>query len=255
MSLSLYRINRCLFLATWLVLSQSTLAQSSDSTPGSHPRSIHLQAQFFTFIDQKIAQANHRIQTQRQYILAQQAAWRHTGALPLDARNRLRKLTKDYALSSLHFNRTQDWQTLLARVDIIPASLTMAQAAVESAYGRSRFAKQANNYFGQWCFTQGCGLVPKKRPKGRHYEVQRFASPADSVWAYCMNLNAGHHYQDFRTLRAKLRAHHQPLTGLALSATLNGYSQRGQAYVELIQQIIRTHRLQDYDRGRNPKAS
>src|SRR5690606_39546165 len=74
----------------------------------------------------------------------------------------------------------EEWMTiLLRRLDIIPADLALAQAAMESAWGGSRFAREGNNYFGQWCFSKGCGLVPEKRPAGARYEVQRFDSPAE----------------------------------------------------------------------------
>ncbi|MFG1489074.1 glucosaminidase domain-containing protein, partial [Oceanospirillum sp. HFRX-1_2] len=78
---------------------------------------------------------------------------------------------------------------LLLRVSPVPAELVLVQAANESAWGRSRFAREGNNLFGQWCFSRGCGLVPSERPKGQYHEVAVFKSPQLSIRAYLKNLN------------------------------------------------------------------
>ncbi|PJE80249.1 hypothetical protein CI610_00776 [invertebrate metagenome] len=140
------------------------------------------------------------------------------------------------------------FQALLKRVDIIPVSLALVQSANESAWGTSRFAVEGNNLYGQWCFSQGCGIVPHKRPKGRTYEVRRFNSVTDSVHAYMINLNTHDSYKPLRTIRQSLRQQDKTITGPALAEGLTGYSTRGEDYVRELVSMIKTNHLLQYDR-------
>ena len=146
-------------------------------------------------------------------------------------------------LDSLFFNR------LLDRIDIIPASLALAQAANESAWGASRFAQQGNNLFGQWCFSKGCGLIPGGRPSGAKYEVQKFATVSDSVRAYMHNLNTHYQYERFRAIRATLRSKSEPVTGPILAEGLQAYSIRGMDYVDELIGMIASNSLVNFDVG------
>lgn len=132
---------------------------------------------------------------------------------------------------------------LLKRVDVIPPSLAMAQGANESAWGTSRFAKKANNFFGQWCFKKGCGIIPKKRDKGTKHEVRRFSNPQQSVGAYIFNLNTGRVYSLIRKLRAAARTKSTNPTGYVLAKGLIKYSQRREAYVKEIRSMISYNKL------------
>ena len=132
-------------------------------------------------------------------------------------------------------------------MDIIPPSLVMAQAANESAWGTSRFATQGNNLFGQWCFNQGCGLVPRSRPEGMSHEVEVFDSPYQSIRSYITNLNRHNAYQGLRDRRDALRAQGQFPDGATLAGGLEAYSERGQAYVHEIRAMINSNGLPDYD--------
>lgn len=134
---------------------------------------------------------------------------------------------------------TQWKQALLKKVDIIPPSLALAQAANESAWGTSRFATEGLNFYGQWCFSVGCGLVPDRRPDGKKYEVRLFESPSQSVQAYMLNLNAFHTYRDLRQKRLDLRNKNQNLMGERLAEGLLAYSQRREEYIKEIQAMIR----------------
>jgi|SRR5690554_1256036 len=134
-------------------------------------------------------------------------------------------------------------QQLLKRVDIIPASMVVAQAAAESGWGTSRFAQQAQNLFGQWCYNKGCGLVPKRRAAGATHEVQKFASLEQAVNAYFHNINTHYTYQPVRAHRAKLRRAGEAISGQLLIAGLTGYSSRGQAYVDELAELIRYNKL------------
>ena len=140
-----------------------------------------------------------------------------------------------------------DWPALLRRLDIIPPSLGIAQAANESGWGTSRFAREGNAIFGQWIFGQGPGMIPAQRPQGSAHRVRQFNFLIESVLGYAQNLNTHEAYQEFRRLRAEGRAAGAIPDGSALAATLVNYSVRGEAYVEDIQSIIRLNRLEPLD--------
>ncbi len=101
---------------------------------------------------------------------------------------------------------------LLIKIDEVPPSLVVAQAINESGWGRSRFAQEANNLFGMWCYTPGCGLVPERRRANDKHEVKRYASIQDSVNEYLRNINRNKAYRELRALRAGQRQRLQPLS-------------------------------------------
>ncbi|AJQ93661.1 glucosaminidase domain-containing protein [Gynuella sunshinyii] len=136
---------------------------------------------------------------------------------------------------------------LLLRVDKIPASLVLAQAANESAWGTSRFARRGNNFFGQWCFVRGCGMVPSQRDEGFVHEVKVFKSVDYSVRAYLLNLNTNPAYKKLRKIRRQLRENSNIPDGTSLAVGLSNYSQRGQAYVQEIIHMIEYNNLKDYE--------
>lgn len=131
---------------------------------------------------------------------------------------------------------------LLRRVDMLPPELVLAQAANESAWGTSRFAIRGNNFFGQWCYVKGCGLVPRARDDGASHEVARFSSPQASVRSYIHNINTNGAYLELRLLRAKARQQGEKPQAKQLVQGLDRYSERGQAYVDELLQMIRHNR-------------
>ena len=133
---------------------------------------------------------------------------------------------------------------LLLRVDIIPAAMVLAQAAVESGWGTSRFAEEANNFFGQWCFTQGCGIVPELRATSAKHEVRKFDSVEDSLNSYYRNINTHNAYRSLRDLRAKIRDKENEFTGSALIAGLGKYCGRGPVYISELHRIIHANNLE-----------
>lgn len=132
---------------------------------------------------------------------------------------------------------------LMVRLDIVPMSLALTQAAMESAWGTSRFAREGNNLFGQWCYQAGCGIVPKRRGEGQVHEVASFDDVDAAVASYLRNINSHRAYADLRAARADLRAANQPVTGNAMANHLLRYSERGLDYVEEIQSMIRVNKL------------
>ena len=136
----------------------------------------------------------------------------------------------------------EDWDRLLERVDAVALEVALAQSANESAWGQSRFAQQGNNFFGQWCYRKGCGIVPKKRDKGTRHEVAKFSSVNRSVRSYIKNINTGRVYSPLRQIRKKNRAAGKKPDALKQADGLIKYSQRRQAYVKEIKSMIRYNR-------------
>ncbi len=161
--------------------------------------------------------------------------------------NWLRDIARFYELDTREYMSKLFFDQLLQRVDIIPPSLALAQAANESAWGTSRFARQGNNLFGQWCFSKGCGLVPNARPVGEIYEVRKFDDVAASVQSYMHNLNTHYQYAGLREIRANKRKNNEPVTGSALAHGLYAYSIRGPEYVDELLVIIRVNNLLNLD--------
>lgn len=137
------------------------------------------------------------------------------------------------------------FEILLLRADMIPTSMVIAQAAVESGWGTSRFAVEAHNLFGQWCYSAGCGLVPERRAAGARHEVQKFADVEESLDAYYRNINTHNAYRQLRQLRATLRDQDGALTGNALAAGLERYSSRGSVYIDELRTMIRVNGLEN----------
>jgi len=143
-----------------------------------------------------------------------------------------------------------DVAALLRRVDIIPPSLAIAQAAEESGWGTSRFALEGNALYGQRTFRQGGGMVPVRRERGKRHEVKAFRGLPNSVATYMKNLNTHWRYSEFRAARAAMRARNRALDGFDLAVTLTAYSERGKAYIETIHTIIRRNALTEFDKAR-----
>jgi len=132
-------------------------------------------------------------------------------------------------------------QELLTRVDIVPVQLAIVQAAKESSWGRSRYAVEINNLFGQWCFNKGCGLVPMERSDGARHEVRKFNTVSDAIRSYMHNLNSHRNYSDLRKLRQDLRTKGQSIEGGDLVDGLLLYSERRQQYVDEIRSMIKQY--------------
>ena len=140
----------------------------------------------------------------------------------------------------------KDIPTLKVRMDIIPVSLAIAQAAKETGWGTSRFALEGNALFGQWTWS-GEGLKPKDADASEGHKVMKFNILQASVRAYQRNLNTHKTYKSFRKARAELRDAGKELDSIILSNYLDKYAETGIKYVEIIQQIIEQNNLKDFD--------
>ena len=135
---------------------------------------------------------------------------------------------------------------LMHRMDMIPVSIALAQAAKESGWGTSRFALEGNAIFGQWTWD-GQGIAPLKRDGGKNHKILKFPILRASVKAYKNNLNTHKSYSKFREKRKSLRSKNKKITGLALTDTLKNYAQTGSEYTKILNQIITQNRLSDFE--------
>tara|TARA_B100000575_G_scaffold290733_1_gene295016 strand:+ start:3110 stop:4177 length:1068 start_codon:yes stop_codon:yes gene_type:complete len=152
----------------------------------------------------------------------------------------LQKKYKQYGVSS------KDISTLKIRMDEIPVSLAIAQAAKETGWGTSRFAQEGNALFGQWTWS-GEGLKPKDADKNQGHKVMKFNVLQASVRAYQRNLNTHSSYKNLRKARAELRDKGKSIDSLVLVKYLNEYAETGEKYVEVLTQIIKQNNLKDFD--------
>lgn len=195
---------------------------------------------FFDFLRPVVRAENERVLEQRRHLktLLERAG---NGDLSRGDRQWLERMARRYRVDAEE--PAAQARALLDRVDVIPVSLALAQAALESAWGQSRFAREANNLFGEWCFEPGCGVVPKRRPAGKTYEVEAFDGVGASVRSYVHNLNSHPAYAELRRIRAGLREQGREPDGYAMAAGLTRYAAIGERYVEHIRGVIERNHL------------
>ena len=140
----------------------------------------------------------------------------------------------------------KDLSTLKIRMDEIPVSMAIAQAAKETGWGTSRFAQEGNALFGQWTWS-GDGIKPSDADNDSTHKVMKFKILQASVRAYQRNLNTHSSYKDFRSARAELRDKKKKLDSIILTEHLDKYAETGKEYVRVLQQIIKQNNLIDFD--------
>ena len=152
-----------------------------------------------------------------------------------DENEQLKKLMSEYKADSI--------DSLLTKIDIIPVSLILSQAIIESGWGTSRFAKQGNSLFGQRGTPNG-GMKPKD---SENVTVAKFDNIADSVKSYLKNLNTHRAYREFRSARKQMRDSGKNIDSLKLAKNLKSYSERGSSYIKDLTSIIKYNKLSQYD--------
>lgn len=201
----------------------------------------HRKAIFIKMTLPLILYVNQRIERQRvrlQYLRAIE----HTG-IPISPKDRewLVEMADRYDADP------GDIEGLLCHVDVVPPSLALAQAAVESGWGTSRFAREGNALFGQRVFRGENGIVPAGREVGERYKVRVFDALVDGVRAYVFNLNSHPAYETFRRERTQMREGAGTLDGATLAGSLEMYSVQREAYVEALRKVIRVNGLGAFD--------
>jgi len=154
----------------------------------------------------------------------------------------LKRRFKEYKIDD------QDLAKLKMRMDIVPVSLALAQAANESGWGTSRFALEGNALFGQWTWSKK-GISPKNKDPNASHKILQFQILKASVRAYKNNLNTHNAYQEFREKRAQLRQENKQITGLDLVTYVKNYASIGEKYVVILEDIIKRNSLTDFDRA------
>jgi len=152
----------------------------------------------------------------------------------------LKRRFKDYQIEK------EDIAELKLRMDIIPTSLAIAQAAKESGWGTSRFALEGNAMFGQWTWGKD-GIEPKDKKTNQDHKILKFPMLRSSVKAYMTNLNTHRGYKELRKARAELRRKNKNISGLELVNYLYNYAQTGSEYVKILKKIIKQNELTDFD--------
>lgn len=191
---------------------------------------------FFDFLRPVVEAENSRIRAQREHLQELVDALEADQSISTGDREWLARKAKRYRVKAEE--PLAQGRALLNRIDIVPVPLALAQAALESAWGQSRFAREANNLFGEWCFEPGCGVVPGQRPAGKTYEVEAFDGVGGSVRSYIHNLNSHPAYAELREIRAEARAEGERPDGYEMAAGLVNYAAIGEKYVQHIRSVI-----------------
>ncbi|MBL6863306.1 MAG: glucosaminidase domain-containing protein [Rhodospirillales bacterium] len=199
---------------------------------------------FFKIVLPIILKANNKIITDRQRLL--RIGIETNSLLGINALDKLWLA----AMSDKYKTRRDDVSQLLLRVDIIPPSIALAQAAEESGWGTSRFAIEGNALFGQWTYGVSNSLIPLGRDLGKKHRVKVFPTIFDAVKAYMHNLNTHNAYREFRKKRENLRKKNLPLFSEKLLGSLKNYSQRRDEYIKTVRSIISSNQLDIFDNAK-----
>ncbi len=196
---------------------------------------------FFRILHPLVEKENQKILQERAFV---KKFFKNFEQNPLiDGRDlaKLAQIAKKYRIKSL-YNKDEYFE----KIDTIPVSLVLAQAALESGWGKSRFAKIANNLFGEWTYGKN-GIVPKNRAPGKHHRIRVFHTIEESVASYMLNLNRHPAYREFRLARVLAKKAGRKFDGLQAAMTMQRYSQLGRRYNHLVSSIIRKNRLHKFE--------
>ena len=197
--------------------------------------------QFFAFIKPAVLAENKKILSLRAEVERLIVQLTLEQPFSLEDEALVAKLITQYKVSK-KFSLLKQLYELQLKVDVIPQALVLVQAANESAWGTSRFARIGLNFFGVWCYSEGCGMVPSSRNSGADHEVAAYSSVKQGVDRYLHNINTHRAYNVFRLIRGQLRDQNQPLAPEILATGLTAYSERGADYVLELTEMIRHNR-------------
>jgi len=211
---------------------------ATDQTVKSDSMSAGKKHEFISTLLPYIEEENRRLIALRKSVGAMFDKIERDRALSTSEQQQISKLASKYRVKGDPLVDVTARGEMLRKIDIIPSSLALAQAANESAWGESRFAQQANNLFGIWTYDQDKGLKPKRREEGKTHLVRIFDDFGESVRYYMYTLNSHPAYQELRQIRQQLRVSNQVIEGRKLAAGLEKYSAKGRVYIDLIQSLI-----------------
>ncbi len=193
---------------------------------------------FFHYLSPLIDAENKKILNQRKKMMSLYRKAQSGIELSRAEKHWLYHLSDRYDAAADNTGSPIPWQALKKRIDVIPKPLALIQAAIESAWGTSRFARQAKNFFGEHCTETGCGILPEKLDKKAAFEVKMFNSAGESVQSYIHNLNTHKAYGSFRQLRQEFRDKGKAPDAGALAETLQAYSDKKHTYIRKIQSML-----------------
>lgn len=232
-----------------LVLWSLTRSLTGDRLPdfSDYTNTTEKKEAFFSYLAPHVDEANAIILADRERLLEIRAdlepgdepGWRDNGWI--------HEKLEQYEFDPVEKVSDETLRLLAQRMDIIPPSMVLAQASVESAWGTSRFAREGNNLLGMRSYTPGTGMIPKRRPAGATWEVAAYDTVTEGLAAYIHNLNTHQPYLQLRASRASLRKQNKPIRGSALVDGLRSYSEQGYEYVAKIRGMIGSNNLEQYD--------
>jgi len=232
-----------------LLLWSLSRSITSDHLPdfSSYEKVDEKKEAFFSYLAPHVDEANADILTDRERLLDIRADLEPGEEPGRSDRGWVHKKLEQYEFDSVEKITDETLRLLAQRMDIIPPSMVLAQALVESAWGTSRFAREGNNLFGMRTYEPGTGMVPKRRPAGATWEVASYDTVTGGLAAYIHNLNTHGPYLRLRASRASLRKQNKPIQGSILVEGLRSYSEQGYEYVAKIRGMIRSNNLEKYD--------
>lgn len=199
-------------------------------------------AAFVSVLLPKIRKANAAIQTERAFVKKYFSGYlTSNNAFDRSSIVKLSRLAKKYRIKNIY-----NEQEFLNKIAPIPTSQVLAQAAVESAWGQSRFVTLANNIFGEWTYGKE-GIIPENRPEGMRHKIRIFKTLDDSIAAFMLNLNRHRAYHKFRDLRAEFEVKHKQFRGVDGVQTMDNYSGIGKEYNKLLERTIIVNKWGKYD--------
>jgi Bax protein len=215
----------------------------SSGFPGSYYdiRGVSLQKEKFKEIMLPlINHSNNKIEKERATIKDFFSKSLFMMGLDIEASRKVFLIAQKYKIKNIYNKRE-----FLNKVNTVPVSLVLAQSAVESAWGKSRFTKVANNIFGQWTYNPAIGVKPKNRDEGKKHFIRKFNNLQESVDAYMLNLNRNRAYKEFRMQREKLG---NKFTGIDGAKTMIKYSGIGHKYIEILISLIQSNNYLIYEK-------
>lgn len=214
-----------------IVATEETPVIAKDLNISDITNSADKKKQFFNFMRPIIKQENNKVLALRKKLVIARI-YNSNSELVKNA-------AKEYKVEWT--DKKRNWKQLLERVDAVALKVALAQSANESAWGQSRFAQKGNNFFGQWCYKKGCGIIPKRRDKKSRHEVASYNSVNESVRSYIKNINTTRAYAPLRKIRKENRDNKKPVNAKDQATGLTLYSQRKSEYVKEIIQMIQSN--------------
>jgi Bax protein len=229
----------------WLMIVLSSVYINATGLPNSYYEIKDIKKQkrvFFNTLTPLIENERKNILKDREFVINyfnfKLLSLRYDGINTL----KLIKIKKYYKIKNIY-----SYDEYLEKVDVIPTSIILAQAVLESGWGKSRFVRKANNIFGHWSYS-GHGLIPLRRDAKAKHRIKIFKSLQDAIKAYLRNINTHNAYKSLRLKRAKVRFTKKYIDGLDLYEEYINYSQIRQEYIKRLKKIIVQNNLLKYDR-------